>query len=162
MKSWYLSKSPQERQIISVISVLVVLSLIYLIIWAPLSDSYQRNQIQLKAKRSLLSWMEPSSRQIQQLQNNQKNGRQPNQKPLLSTADSTIKSFGLGSQMKRLEPQGNNKVQIWFENADFDLLIKWIASISSEQHIRVSSINVDGLAQAGKVSARVVLTGAGS
>ncbi len=59
--------------------------------------------------------------------------------------------------MKRLEPQGNNKVQIWFENTGFDSLISWLGKLASQHQIHINSINIDRQDTPGTVNARLVL-----
>ena len=161
MKNWYLSKDPTERIIILFIGVIIVLALFYLLVWSPISISHNRNLSQLENKRQLLSWMQSTSIEIKQLQNSSPAGRAQSG-PLLSTVDSTIKSSELAQTMKRLEPQGNDKVQIWFENTGFDALILWLGTLANQHQIQVDSINIDRQPEAGKVNARLVLIKASS
>ena len=161
MKTWYLSKDPSERIIILFIGVIIVLALFYLLVWSPISISHHRNLSQLEQKRELLNWMQGASAEIKQLQNSSpQTGRRSG--PLLSTVDSTIKSSGLSQSMKRLEPQGNDKVQIWFENTAFDALTLWLGTMANQYHIQIESINIDRQPESGKVNARLVLIKAGA
>ena len=157
MKNWFYSKEAHERQIIIVLGVLVSLSLIYLLIWAPVSDSYQQNSSKVKAQRELLSWMKKNSAEIIRLRSSAKGSTRKATGPLLSTIDRTIKSAGLGVAMKRLEPKGGNRVQIWFEQAGFDALINWVGSVATTYGINIESINIERQEQAGKVNARLIL-----
>ncbi len=40
MKAWYYSKEPNERLIILVLAAVISLSLIYLLIWSPITEGY--------------------------------------------------------------------------------------------------------------------------
>ena len=156
MKAWFEAKEPHEQRIIIILAVIVSLALIYLLIWSPISESYTQKTTQVEAQRKLLAWMHNSAQQITQLRGTAQQGKGSGG-PLLTTVDRTIKSSGLGPSMKRLEPQGNNKVQIWFENTSFDQLISSLARLASEYNIQISTINIEGQAQAGVVNARLVL-----
>jgi len=156
MKAWFYSKEPHERQVILALAVLIGLSLIYLLIWAPISDSYQQNSTKVKAQRELLGWMQKNSAEIIRLQGAGKKAARVSG-PLLSTIDRTIKSGGLGPAMKRLEPKGSNRVQIWFELAGFDALISWLSDVATRYDINIESINIERQDQAGKVNARLIL-----
>jgi len=158
MKSWYYSKEPQERRIILILAVVIGLSLFYLLIWSPITEGFAQKTTQVEAQKKLLSWMKNSSLEIKRLQGSSQGKSSKSNAPLLSTVDSTIKSSGLGRGMKRLEPQGNNKVQIWFENTGFDSLVSWLGKLASQYQIHIYSINIDRQDTPGTVNARLVLT----
>jgi len=157
MKAWFYAKEPQEQRIIIILAVIIGLALFYLLIWSPISESYARKTSQVEAQRKLLAWMQGTARQITQLRGSTQQGKGGSSGPLLSTVDRTIKTSGLGATMKRLEPQGNDKVQIWFENTNFDQLLTSLGLLASKHKIQVSSINIERQDQAGLVNARLVL-----
>ncbi len=156
MKDWYNAKQPHEQRIIMVLGIIVALALIYLIIWSPASEAYSQKMKRVEAQRTLLAWMQDTGQKINQLQNTGQRG-QTSGAPLLSTVDNTIKASGLGQSMKRLEPQGNHKVQIWFESTDFNQLISSLAKLDSDHRIQVNSINIEKQQQPGLVNARLIL-----
>lgn len=158
MKTWYYEKEPHERQIILVVGAILAIALFYLLVWSPITEGYANKKKQVEAQRELLSWMQSNSTRINQLQGSGKSTRAGSDGPLLSTVDRTVKSSKLGSSMKRLEPQGENKVQIWFENTEFDALVDWLTQLSSQYQIQVNTINIDRQDAPGQVNARVVLT----
>ncbi len=155
MKAWFYAKEPHEQRIIIILGIIIGLALIYLLIWSPISESYAQKTTQVQAQRKLLTWMEDTGQQIAQLRGTAAQGTGGG--PLLSTVDRTIKASGLGPGMKRLEPQGNNKVQIWFENTNFDQLLTSLSKLASDHQIQISSINIERQEQAGLVNARLVL-----
>jgi len=157
MKAWYYAKEPNERLIILILAGVISLSLFYLLIWSPLSEGYAQNRTRVEAQRKLLTWMQNTGSEIARLQGSSSAKGGSGSGPLLSTVDSTIKSSGLGRTMKRLEPQGNDKVQIWFENTGFDSLISWLAQLASQHQIHINSINIDRQDAPGTVNARLEL-----
>jgi len=156
MKAWYNAKEPQEQRIILILGVIIGLSLVYLLIWSPLSEAFLQKNSQVKAKQQLLSWMEKTGKQIISLKP-QSRLQQRSTGPILSTVDRTIKTAGLGQTLKRLEPQGNQRVQIWFEKTAFDTLIIWLGKLTTEYAYQIQTINIERLDQPGLVNARLVL-----
>jgi general secretion pathway protein M len=157
MKTWFESKDPQEQRIIIILGIVIGLALFYLLIWSPISESYAQKTGQVEAQRKLLNWMQSTGQQIAQLTGTAQRSKSTGGRPLLSTVDNTIKASGLGPSMKRLEPQGNDKVQIWFENTNFDQLVLSLGKLSSDHQIQISSINIERQEQPGLVNARLVL-----
>lgn len=157
MKAWYYSKEPNERLIILILAGVISLSLFYLLIWSPITEGYAQKITRVEAQRKLLSWMQNTGNEIARLQGSSAGNNSTRTGPLLSTVDSTIKSSGLGRTMKRLEPQGNDKVQIWFENTGFDSLISWLAQLANQHQIHINSINIDRQDIPGTVNARLEL-----
>jgi len=158
MKSWFYAKDQQEQRIILVLAGLIGLSLIYLLIWSPITESFQQKKSQIATKQLLASWMEKTAQDIIQLKPLTAQQQKRNSGPLLSTIDRTIKIARLNQTMKRLEPQGNDRVQIWFEKTAFDTLINWLGKIEGEYGIQIQTINIERLEQSGRVNARLVLS----
>jgi general secretion pathway protein M len=157
MKAWFYAKEPHEQRIIIALGIIIGLALFYLLVWSPVAESYARKTDQVESQRKLLGWMQGSAQQIARLQGIAQDGKSTAGGTLLSTVDRTIKASGLQRTMKRLEPQGNDKVQIWFENTNFDQLVAALGKLSAEHKIQISSINIERQEQPGLVNARLVL-----
>lgn len=60
-----------------------------------------------------------------------------------------------GLALSRIEPEGETRVRVWLEKADFNAVATWLATLS-KQGIRVEEAQVEKLAEGG-VSARLAL-----
>ncbi|MES2918954.1 MAG: type II secretion system protein GspM [Pseudomonadota bacterium] len=72
---------------------------------------------------------------------------------VLRTASDAATASGLA--LGRIEPEGEGRVRVWLERADFNAVAGWLAALS-RQGIRVEEAQVEKLAEGG-VSARLSL-----
>ncbi|MDH5395482.1 MAG: type II secretion system protein M [Gammaproteobacteria bacterium] len=159
MKAWFLSLSQRERILLQSAAAVMIVFLSYIIIWQPLSDNYEKNKKNVLTATETLEWMKKASRDIKILRGNHsvnttiRSGKQF----VLGVVDRTVRKSGLNSTMKRVQPEGESGVRVWFEQAPFDELIKWLAVIESEQGLIVNEINIERSDSPGLVNVRVYL-----
>ena len=154
---WLASKEPRERLILISGAILLCLFLIYSLIMQPLTSGLDKRERLLEQQRETLAWMKQSAGEIKTLRSFSSNKSGANSKQsLLSTVDRTAKTVLPREAIRRVEPQGNNQVQLWVEKAPFDPLLQWISTLQQRYAITVSSISIDRQEQ-GIVNARISL-----
>lgn len=159
MKAWFLSLNQRERMLLQTAAAVMAVFLFYILIWQPLSDNYEKNKKNVFAATETLEWMKKTSREIKLLRGNNsgsstiKSGKQF----VLGIVDQTVRKSGLNSAMKRVQPEGESGVRVWFEEAPFDEFIKWLAVIESEKGLFVNEINIERSDSPGLVNVRVYL-----
>ena len=79
---------------------------------------------------------------------------------LLSVADSTARAGGLATALKRVEPEGGNSVRVWLDGAPFDVLVKWLVTLSTQHGVDANSATLERSETAGQVNARLTLEAA--
>ena len=57
--------------------------------------------------------------------------------------------------MKRIEPQGDDKLRVQFEQVDFNQLIRWLGSLEQEYGVIIASVTLDRQSEAGRFDARL-------
>jgi len=154
---WLASKEPGERLALITGTILLFLFLVYSLIVQPLASGLDKRERLLEQQRETLAWMKQSAEEIKMLKrfSSSKQGTGSRQS-LLSTVDRTAKAARLREVIRRVEPQGNNQVQLWVEKAPFDPLLQWIGTLQQRYAITVSSISIDRQEQ-GIVNARISL-----
>ncbi|MEJ2609626.1 MAG: type II secretion system protein M [Candidatus Thiodiazotropha sp.] len=157
MKQWWSSKSPQEHLAIIIGSLAVLVLLFYLAIWRPFSQNLEKKVVLVKSQESTLQWMQENSNLIKRMQARQGSKRGKTNEALLTLVDRTAKSIRLREQIQRIKPQGDNKVQLWVEEASFDLLIRWLGQLTQDYALEIESLNIDRQDAPGLVNARLVL-----
>jgi general secretion pathway protein M len=78
---------------------------------------------------------------------------------LLTLVDQTAKSAGLGTSVKRVEPQGDDKLRVQLEQVSFDQMILWLDSLKQEHGVVAINVIVDRQTESGQVNARLLLQG---
>jgi len=78
---------------------------------------------------------------------------------LLALVDRTVKQAGLARALKRVEPEGSDKVKVRLEQAGFDAMIGWLESLQLRYSIRVENISIDAQDNPGSVNVRLTLVG---
>jgi general secretion pathway protein M len=102
--------------------------------------------------------MQRSAQQLAELK--QSGGAEPTGlggRSLLAVTDSTARAGGLGDALKRVEPEGRDNVRVWLDGASFDVLLKWLATLSTTHGIQVDSATLERSETAGRVNARLTL-----
>jgi general secretion pathway protein M len=161
MKDWLDKLEPKERIMLAVGGVLLLLLLIYVLVLAPIRSGYQSLQQSVAEQRETVVWMQGSAQKIQRLRSSGGTAAQGLAgRSLLSVTDSTARAAGLGPALKRVEPEGSNSVRVWLDGATFDVLIKWLGTLSTQHGVDADSVTLERNEVAGRVNARLTLEAA--
>lgn len=158
MKDWFSGLTQRERSLVKITVSVLVIFMLYLLVLQPISNNYAKNKKNVVTATETLEWMRSAAREVKQL----RGGHLPSERPqgkqfVLSMIDRSAQKAGLGGVMKRVQPEGDSGVRVWFESAAFDELIKWLDTIESEHGLSVNEINIEQTESAGLVNVRVFL-----
>lgn len=158
MKAWFLSLTSRERIMVQAAGSVIFLFLVYLLMIEPISTNYQRNKNNVASATETLDWMKSAAQEVNALLGGEfSSERKQGKQFILSAVDKSARQAGLATVMKRVQPEGESGVRIWFENAAFDDLIKWLATVESKHGLLVNEINIEKTESTGLVNVRVYL-----
>ena len=158
MKAWFLSLTKRERYMVQAAGSVFVIFMVYLVLIEPISSTYEKNKKNVNTALESIDWMKSAVQEVKQLRGGKGVANRPQGRQfLLSTIDRSARKSGLASVMKRVQPEGESGVRVWFENAVFDELIKWLATVESEYGLLVNEINIEQTESTGLVNVRVFL-----
>lgn len=159
MKNWFLSLTLRERTMVKYAASILAIFITYFLIIEPVMTNYAKNKKNLAASTQTLKWMQSAATEISQLRGGGTSlAERPQGKQfILSMVDRSARKAGLGNVMKRVQPEGDSGVRVWFENAVFDELINWLSVIESQNALSVNEINIEQTETAGLVNVRVFL-----
>ncbi len=163
MNQWWLGLQVSERRTLSVGGIILSISLVYFGLWEPFQSKVNLLEKTVATNQSLSVWMDKSAAEVIRLQGTSGSPvATKNNRSLLSIVDQTAKRAGLGKVVKRVEPDGQDDVRVWLEQASFDDMMRWLLTIEQSNGISVKSITIDRQKQDGLVNARLSLQGAGA
>ena len=161
MKDWLDKLEPKERMMLAVGAVVLLLLLVYVLVLAPIRSAYQSLKTGVAEQRETVVWMQGSAQAIQRLRSSGGSGSQGlGGRSLLAVTDSTARAGGLGAALKRVEPEGSNSVRVWLDGASFDVLIKWLGTLSMRHGVDANSVTLERNEAAGLINARLTLEAA--
>lgn len=149
----------RERQMVLGGGVALVALVFVFQFWLPLEAGLQQGNIAAGERAAALKWMEESAREVVRLR--AAGGGIPTAsggESLLSLADRTARSQGLGEALQRVEPEGPDRVRFQFEKASFEQVLNWLAALERRYGVQAQSVTIDKEVAPGMVRARLVLT----
>ena len=159
MKQWFESLQQQEKVLVAGGAVLLAIMLFYVALWEPLHDAVTAMEKDVAKQEPLLEWMKQAAVDVKQLKGKGDASKMKPGQSLLSLIDTTAKKNRLGNVLKRVKPDGNDKVRVWLEGASFDDTIKWVEKLESSYSIQVLSLVVDRKDASGVIDSRIVFSG---
>lgn len=161
MKDWLEKLESRERLMLFAGVVLLALLLLYVLVLSPLGSGYHALQKSVAEQRETVVWMQGSAQTIQRLRSSSGAAAKGlGGRSLLAVTDSTARAGGLGPALKRVEPEGSNSVRVWLEGAPFDVLIKWLGTLSTQHGVDADTVTLERIEAAGLVNARLMLEAA--
>lgn len=141
----WVALQPREQRALAIAgAVAAVLVLIYGI-WLPSQLAAEKAQSRYESNRALLLQLQAASAPA--------SGGNVAAGSVLRIASDLAAASGLA--LGRIEPEGDGGVRVWLENADFNAVAGWLATLSA-QGVRVEEAQVERQSN-GTVSARFAL-----
>lgn len=157
MKEWFNSLDARERKTLISGAVALLLICIYFLGWEPFVKKIERLEKSNAENQQTLTWMKQRAEEVRQLQRTN-SGTKVDLKgqSLLGVIDKTAKSNNLGSAIKRVQPEGNDKALVRLEKAEFNHVIRWLEQLQLQQGIQIDSSVIEKQSEPGLVNARII------
>lgn len=154
MKHWLQGLAPRERHLIVGAAVVLAVLVAYLAVVEPLLERRAYLERSVAAQRATLAWMKQAVAPLEGAQPAQRAGANGS---LFAVVDRSARATVLAGPLQRVQPEGDGNVRVWFEDAPFDDLVRWLGTLQSEHAITVRAMSVERTAAAGRVDARLTL-----
>lgn len=157
-RQWWSGLEPRERRTLTLGGIALAIILYVFVLWLPAHRGAERLETRLTEQRTLLAWMQQAAAEAQSLRaagggNVVGTGNQA----LFSFVDQSAREAGLASALRQVEPSGENQVRVALQQASFDVLIGWLATLKSRHGVEASGLSVRRTDTPGLVDAQLVL-----
>lgn len=159
MRDWFESLESRERLVVSLGAIIVVVSLIYGLVWAPLSSRYETVSTSVGDWQRSLDELRPLKGLAQHgAQAGSLVTRTATQAPII-VVDQTLRSRGLEQFRRRSQPTSSNGIRVEFENVAFDDLVLWLGDLSDghAMHVQAGSLSKGSQTGPGRINATLTL-----
>ena len=158
MKDFWKQLKPSERVIISVGGIIFSVLILYLVVLEPFMLKTEELTAKVAAQKTKIEWLKKTSLEVKHLQGSsgQKTSQKKSGQSLLVVVDQTAKKNKLAEALKRVEPDGSDRVRVWMDNASFDDVANWLGILRSDYQLDVESAVFDKVEASGLVNVRLV------
>lgn len=157
MKAWWETLSARERLLVIGGLGLILALLGYALVWEPFRTSHRQLQQRVAEQRADLIWMRQAAREVKRLSGNAGTSPTRDGRSLLTLVDQTARAAGLASALKRVAPQGEDKLSAQLDGVEFDKLIPWLGMLEHDHRIAIINLSIDRANATGLVNARIIL-----
>lgn len=160
MKDWWETLQSRERYLVLFAAILVSIAILFLAVWSPIASSRDNKQKRVDAKRDTVVWMSQKKQEVEHLKRINPNmfNQTTDGRSLLAIVDTGAKQMGIRPAITRIEPKGDDSVQLWLEDMAFDYLIVLLGELERRNHIQVADASFNRSEQVGKITGKVTLT----
>jgi len=159
LRDWFDTLPARERVMVVMATVVVLITLFYVMAWEPLHKGLQQ---QLKKRDTLqqsLAWMQGAAQEVRALRAAGISGqRRDSNAPVTLTIEKTAASSGVKAQLGKLESSGKNSARARLDSVDFNQMILWLNTLEQHYGITASSISIDASGKPGRVDARITFS----
>ena len=148
-RNGYELRSPRDQRIIQIASVALLTTLIYLVLWQPITTWSQRQQAAFLHQKSINQWMQQHIKNAEALQKSATRG----------DASSTIKTLAQQIDITLAQTQPEQQgLSVWIADTAYQKLLKWMVLLQTEHDIAVKQIRIDSLPEDGRVKSHIVFS----
>ncbi len=162
MKDWFLGLQARDQRILLVGALVLGLVLAWAAIWLPMVRHRAALERGVAAERKTLHWMQQAATEVRVLRQRRHAAPARGGRSLLAIIDQSARAAGLGPGIRRIEPEGPQRIRVRLENVAFDKLMLWLDDLQRQSGALPEAVRIEQGEGAGLVDARLTLTAAGS
>ncbi len=147
------ARDKNEQRIILVLAVLVIVSLLWVVLWKPVSDWRAIETNRQTNAQQLLDWINGNEAAIRAAGRNA-NANQTGRAliPLITKAADAHEL-----KLNRLQPESNGVISVVLQQQSFNKIVSWIAQLRENNGVTVQRASFDGADAPGYVNAQIRL-----
>jgi len=153
LKNRWQGLETRDQNVLRYSAVVVGLLLFYLLIVDPVRAGRDAAEERLRSAQEALA---VAQRQASDLRRAASNPGTADSGSLLTRVESSAEQQGLRAALKRLQPSGDNQIQISLEGASYDQLMQWLSSLN-EQGVRPERVDIQLDRQTGLLGVQLLL-----
>ena len=157
MKEWFSHLNQREQISLLALGLAMVLYLLYMFVWSPLDTG--REQLTLQNNAIAESLVRVDAMVSQLLQQREKGASPGLKRNLTSVINQSTSRLGL--PVIRLQPNSRGEIQVRFEDAAFDDVLKWLYEMEYTEGLLVRDVSVTPTGSSGRVNVTVRIAEAG-
>lgn len=150
---WYFTREPGEQRIVAVLAALVLLALLWLLVWKPVSDWREVADNRYRNAQAELDWMQANEERARALAAS--GGGRQGQRSLVPIITRSAKSQGI--EVSRLQPEANGVVSVALQSQPFNDVLSWLHQLEVNNGVQIQRVAVDADGRAGRVNAQIRL-----
>jgi len=153
-KSRWEGLQTREQRILRFGAVILGLLLFYLLIIDPVHSGRDEAEQRLRTAQEAFF---VAQRQALDLKAALSNPATPGSGSLLTTVESSAQQQGLRNALKRLQPSGDNQIQVSLEGASYKQLVQWLSNLN-QQGVRAQRVDIQRDRNSELLGAQLLLT----
>jgi type II secretory pathway component PulM len=150
---WY-GLQTREQQILRSSAIILGLLLFYLLIIDPVYSGRDIAEQRLHSTREAFSVMQ---QQALDLKTSLSNPGISGSGSLLTQVESSAQKEGLRNALKRLQPSGNNQIQVSLEGASYTQIMQWLSKLH-HQGVRAQQVDIQADRKSDLLAVQLLLT----
>jgi general secretion pathway protein M len=154
LTNWYSGLQPREQRMVSIGALVVGALVVVGGILLPLESAVSTAAKTAETRREDLAWMRVNAPEIRA--GSASLAPDTGEAPVV-LVDRIGRESGLGPAMRGTQPSGTG-VRVQLEEAPFDTLITWLATLEERHGFAIDSISVDRAARPGLVNANITFS----
>ncbi|NLO78739.1 MAG: type II secretion system protein M [Xanthomonadaceae bacterium] len=158
LQQWWHELEARERRTLIIGAVVLAVFFFIQFVWLPAHREADRLAQQLAEQRALLAWMQQMASEAQGLR--AAGGSELvgiGNQALFSFVDQSAREAGLGNALRQVEPNGEQRVRVTLQQANFDQLIHWLVTLKTRHGIDAGTFAVRRGDSPGLVDAQLIL-----
>lgn len=156
MQLWFAGLERREQVIVGAGALIVAGALLWVLLLKPLNDGVGRLSERVESKTGVLAQLYGAQDELMVAARGGTGAPQAGLS-LIVIVDRTTKTSGLANYLSRNNPDGDNAIQVRFEDAPFDLVVGWLGDIGRQHGLTVALASFDAARGAGLVNASLTL-----
>jgi len=157
MNHWFQQLAPRERLLVLTAGVVILIALIIVIAIRPVVNGQALAEQRIDEKMEILQDLERVGARFGPVSGTASTSATGSNQSLVVLVDRTTRNHGLGTYLKRNQPDGASKIRLRFENVPFDGMVGWLAQLQSEFALFTVSASIDNAQENGRVNCNLVL-----
>jgi general secretion pathway protein M len=152
MQQWFNQLKRQEQLLIIALAAVLVLYLMVVLIWRPMSASVSSLRLQNQQSQQSLQQVEQLAAEYKVLEQSA-GSRSASKQNLTRLIDNTVKKHQL--EMSRFQPSSSGDVQVRFENAGYNNVLAWLNELENSHGVLIKDLSITLGAGSGVVNVSV-------
>ncbi len=133
--------SKRERMLLAGGVIMIFIGLVYWGGYQPIQNNHQNAQRSLNNEKRLYEYVTEQADEIVTLRSQSGGNTNFHKMSISQAVNRTTKQYNIN--IDRLQPRGDNELQLWIGNLPFSGLILWLAQLENRYNIHVEEIDVE-------------------